>query len=55
MLVTIFEFMRRPWQGAEVELEKILEEQQHRLFDDTISEMSLSARGDDRPPGQSEQ
>ena len=42
VLITIFEFMRKPWQGAEVEIERILEEQQHRLFDDTISELSLS-------------
>lgn len=27
VLITVFEFTRRPWQGAEMELEKILEEQ----------------------------
>jgi len=27
VLVTIFEFMRKPWQGAEIQIEKILEEQ----------------------------
>ena len=49
VLITIFEFMRRPWQGVEIELERILEEQQHRIFDDTLSEMSLSLRAEDRP------
>ena len=25
MMVIIFEFMRRPWEGVEIELEKVLE------------------------------
>lgn len=48
VLITIFEFMRKPWQGAEVEIERILEEQQHRLFDGTLSELSLNSIDNNR-------
>jgi hypothetical protein len=41
-LVIIFEFMRRPWEGVEIELEKVLELQQNKILEDSISEMTLA-------------
>ena len=42
MIITIFEFMRRPWQGVEIELEKALELQQNKILEDSISFISLN-------------
>jgi len=32
IIVTIFEFMRKPWDGIENELERALEQQNNNLF-----------------------
>ena len=42
VLVIVFEFMRKPWEGAEIELEKILQLQQDKILEDSISEMTMS-------------
>lgn len=36
VLITTFEFIRKPWEGVELEEEKIIQEQAQNLFD-TIS------------------
>jgi hypothetical protein len=41
ILVIIFEFMRRPWEGVEIELEKVLELQQNKILEDSISSMTM--------------
>jgi hypothetical protein len=41
ILIIIFEFMRRPWEGVEVELEKVLELQQNKILEDSISSMTM--------------
>lgn len=43
MLLIIFEFVRKPWEGAEVELEKILQLQRDKVLEDSVSELTLSA------------
>jgi hypothetical protein len=34
--------MRRPWEGVEIELEKVLELQQNKILEDSISSMTLA-------------
>ena len=40
VLFTTFEFIRKPWQGKELEVEKIASLQQHNLFE-SISSFSF--------------
>ncbi len=42
MIVTVFEFMRSPWEGVEIELEKALELQQNKVLEDSISCMTMT-------------
>ena len=42
VLIIIFEFMRRPWEGVEIELEKVLELQQNKILEDSISSMTMN-------------
>lgn len=42
IIIIYFEFMRKPWEGAEIELEKILQLQQNKILEDSISEMTIS-------------
>ena len=34
--------MRRPWEGVEIELEKVLELQQNKILEDSISSLTLT-------------
>ena len=34
--------MRKPWEGVEIELEKAMDLQQNKMFEDSISAMVLS-------------
>jgi hypothetical protein len=38
----MFEIFRKPWEGVEIELEKVLELQQNKILDDSVSSMALS-------------
>ena len=38
----MFEILRKPWEGSEIELEKVLELQQNKILDDSVSSMGLS-------------
>lgn len=42
MVTILFEFMRKPWDGVELEIEKALELQQNKILEDSISFMSLN-------------
>jgi len=33
--------MRKPWEGSEIELEKILQLQQNKILEDSISEITI--------------
>lgn len=46
VIVITFEFMRKPWEGVEIELEKILQLQQQKILEDSISAMSVSQAPD---------
>ena len=48
----IFEFMRSPWAGVEIELERVLELQQRKILEDSISVMTMQNIGNE---GQSEE
>lgn len=41
IIITMFEYMRRPWEGVEIELEKALKLQHEKLLDDSISCMTM--------------
>ena len=43
VLLTVFELMRRPWEGIELEVEKVLELEQNKLFDNSISAYELNS------------
>lgn len=45
VIYIIFEFMRRPWEGKEVELERILELMQNQVIEGDISKYNFSDRG----------
>ena len=49
VIVTVLEFMRKPWEGVEIELEKAMDLQQNKLFEDSISAMVLSQHGTAEP------
>lgn len=40
-IVIVFEFMRKPWEGVEIELERALELEQNKILEDEISCMTL--------------
>ena len=40
--VIAFEFLRKPWEGQEVELERVLELEQNKLLEGDISEMTMN-------------
>ena len=42
VIVFMFEIFRKPWEGVEIELEKVLELQQNKILDDSVSSMALS-------------
>jgi hypothetical protein len=42
VIIITFEFMRRPWEGVEIELEKILQLQQNKILEDSISEITIN-------------
>lgn len=42
VLISMFEILRKPWEGSEIELEKVLELQQNKILDDSVSSMTLS-------------
>ena len=42
VLLTIFEFMRRPWEGVELEIEKALEQQQNKILEDEITAYDIN-------------
>jgi hypothetical protein len=42
VLLFIFEIFRKPWEGVEIELEKVLELQQNKILDDSVSSMTFS-------------
>ena len=58
VILIVFEFMRRPWEGQEILLEKALEIQQNKILEDSISNMTMSDInerenvGSDRSPSQ---
>lgn len=37
IIYIVFEFMRKPWRGVEIELEKVLTLQQNKILEDSIS------------------
>ena len=41
VIIITFEFMRQPWEGKEVEFEKILQLQQDKILEDSISMFNL--------------
>ena len=41
VIITVFEFMRKPWDGVENELEKAMEFYNNKLLDDSISCMTM--------------
>ena len=42
VIIMMFEFLRKPWDGAEIELERVLALQEVKLFNDSISEMTMT-------------
>ena len=46
VLLIAFEFLRKPWEGVEVELERVLELEQNKILENTISCFDLSQRDD---------
>jgi hypothetical protein len=42
IIFTIFEFMRRPWDGIENDLERALEQQNNNLFNQSLSAVDLT-------------
>ena len=42
VILFIFEIFRKPWEGIEIELEKVLELQQNKILDDSVSSMTFS-------------
>jgi len=42
VIIITFEFMRKPWDGTEIELEKVLTLQQNKVLEDSISEITNS-------------
>ena len=44
--------MRSPWEGVEIELERVLELQQHKILEDSISVMTMQNPGNE---GQNEE
>lgn len=56
VLVTVFEFLRRPWEGVELEIEKILEFQENKILEDCMSSIDMGGsflRGEDKTIEQS--
>ena len=51
-IFVVFEFMRSPWEGVEIELERVLELQQHKILEDSISVMTMQNPGNE---GQNEE
>lgn len=46
-IFVVFEFMRSPWEGVEIELERVLELQQHKILEDSISVMTMQNIGNE--------
>lgn len=42
VILIVFEIFRKPWEGMEIELEKILELQQNKILDDSMSSMTMT-------------
>jgi hypothetical protein len=42
VITTCFEFMRNPWNGIENQLEKVLEQQNNNLFNQSLSAVDMS-------------
>lgn len=40
-IIIVFEFMRKPWEGVEIELEKALELEQNKILENEISCMTM--------------
>ena len=41
-MLIAFEFLRKPWEGVEVELERVLELEQNKILENTISVIEFS-------------
>ena len=42
VMLIAFEFLRKPWEGVEVELERVLELEQNKILENTISVIEFS-------------